>query len=290
MMKKTITQEVRFMKLTYLGTAAAEGWPALFCRCEYCKKALERGGKNLRTRSQAMVNDDLLIDFPADSFSHMQQNGLNFSAVKTLLITHSHMDHFSPTDLHLRSTSYYAHDLSTPNLTLYGNERVMKLLERERITREEEPNDTGISAVEIEAYKPFTAGKYRVTALPAFHAMNEKAFVYLIEDGEKTLLYLHDTGELFDEVYEYLAANKVRADLISYDCTYVALPSGGGHMGLDSCPKVRARLEAIGVSDEKTVSVVNHFSHNGKLIHDELEPAAKEIGFLTSYDGMVVEF
>ncbi|MBR5263155.1 MAG: hypothetical protein IKV50_00525, partial [Clostridia bacterium] len=97
------------MKLTYLGTAAAEGWPALFCRCEYCKKALERGGKNLRTRSQAMVNDDLLIDFPADSFSHMQQNGLNFSAVKTLLITHSHMDHFSPTDLHLRSTSYYAH-------------------------------------------------------------------------------------------------------------------------------------------------------------------------------------
>ncbi|MBO7157535.1 MAG: hypothetical protein J6W31_02930 [Clostridia bacterium] len=278
------------MKLTYLGTAAAEGWPALFCRCEYCKKALERGGKNLRTRSQAMVNDDLLIDFPADSFSHMQQNGLNFSAVKTLLITHSHMDHFSPTDLHLRSTSYYAHDLSTPNLTLYGNERVMKLLERERITREEEPNDTGISAVEIEAYKPFTAGKYRVTALPAFHAMNEKAFVYLIEDGEKTLLYLHDTGELFDEVYEYLAANKVRADLISYDCTYVALPSGGGHMGLDSCPKVRARLEAIGVSDANTISVVNHFSHNGKLIHDELEPAAKEIGFLTSYDGMVVEF
>lgn len=278
------------MKLTYLGTAAAEGWPALFCRCEYCVKALERGGKNLRSRSQALVNDDLLIDFPADSFSHMQQNGLNFSAVKNLLITHSHMDHFSPTDLHLRSTSYYAHNLTSDKLTLYGNERVMKLLERERITREEEPNDTGITAVQIEAYKPFTAGKYRVTALPAFHAMNEKAFVYLIEDGEKTLLYLHDTGELFEEVYEYLAANKIRADLISYDCTYVALPSGGGHMGLDSCPKVRGRLEAIGVSDENTISVINHFSHNGKLIHDELEPAAKEIGFLTSYDGMVVEF
>lgn len=278
------------MKLTYLGTAAAEGWPALFCRCEYCVKALERGGKNLRSRSQALVNDDLLIDFPADSFSHMQQNGLNFSAVKDLLITHSHMDHFSPTDLHLRSTSYYAHNLTTPHLTLHGNERVMKLLERERITREEEPNDTGITAVQVEAYKPFAAGKYRVTALPAFHAMNEKAFVYLIEDGEKTLLYLHDTGELFDEVYEYLAANKVRADLISYDCTYVALPSGGGHMGLDSCPKVRARLESIGVVHENTVHVINHFSHNGKLIHDELEPAAKELGFLTSYDGMVVEF
>lgn len=279
------------MKLTYLGTAAAEGWPALFCRCEYCMKALERGGKNLRTRSQAMVNDDLLIDFPADSFSHMQQNGLNFSAVETLLITHSHMDHFSPADLHLRSLSFYAHNLTKPSLTLYGNQRVMSLLEKQRITRPEEPNDdTGISAVEIKAYQPFTAGKYRVTALPAFHAMNENAFVYLIEDGEKTLLYLHDTGELFDEVYDYLQANKVRADLISYDCTYVALPSGGGHMGLDSCPKVRERLASIGVCDEKTVHVVNHFSHNGKLIHDELEPVAAEIGFLTSYDGMTVEF
>ena len=138
------------MKLTYLGTAAAEGWPALFCRCEYCMKALERGGKNLRTRSQAMVNDDLLIDFPADSFSHMQQNGLDFSAVKNLLITHSHMDHFSPSDLHLRSSSFYAHNQTSDSLTLYGNERVMKLLAGERVVRDEEPNDTGITAVQIE--------------------------------------------------------------------------------------------------------------------------------------------
>ena len=29
------------MKLTYLGTAAAEGLPALFCNCEFCQKARE---------------------------------------------------------------------------------------------------------------------------------------------------------------------------------------------------------------------------------------------------------
>lgn len=278
------------MKLTYLGTAAAEGWPALFCRCEYCRKALEKGGKNLRTRSQAMVNDDLLLDFPADSFSHMQKNSLDFSAVRYLLITHSHMDHFSPTDLHLRSGSYYAHNLTSDSLTLYGNERVMKLLESERVTRSEEPNDTGISAVCIKAYSPFICGRYRITPLPANHAAGENAFVYLIEDGEKTLLYLHDTGLLCDDVYTYLKEQNVHADLVSYDCTFVILPSGGGHMGLDSCPAVRKRLEEIGVSDENTVSVINHFSHNGKLIYDELEPVAKEAGFLTSFDGMSIDF
>lgn len=278
------------MKLTYLGTAAAEGWPALFCRCPYCRKALEAGGRNLRTRSQALVNDDLLLDFPADTFSHMQQNRLDLSAVRYLLITHGHIDHFAPADLHLRDNGFYAHDLTSETLDLYGNARVLKLLENEHVLRAEEPNHTGITPHLAEAYKPFSCGRYRVTPLPANHAGGEKALVYLIEDGEKTLLYLHDTGLLCDGFYDYLREHRVHADLVSYDCTYVALPSGGGHLGLDSCPVVREKLEAIGVSDEKTVSVVNHFSHNGKLIHDELVPVAKELGFLTSYDGMTVEF
>ena len=31
------------MKFKYLGTAAAEGFPAVFCDCEYCKEARKRG-------------------------------------------------------------------------------------------------------------------------------------------------------------------------------------------------------------------------------------------------------
>ena len=36
----------------------------MFCRCELCEKARALGGKNIRTRSQALVNDDLLLDLP----------------------------------------------------------------------------------------------------------------------------------------------------------------------------------------------------------------------------------
>ena len=36
------------MKLKYLGTAAAEGIPALFCRCEMCAYARKAGGKEIR--------------------------------------------------------------------------------------------------------------------------------------------------------------------------------------------------------------------------------------------------
>ena len=59
-------------------------------------------------------------------------------------------------------------------------------------------------------------------------------------------------------------------------------------MGLDSVPYVRKRLYEIGVVDSNTISVVNHFSHNGKLSHDELTAEAKKIDFLCSYDGMEI--
>ncbi len=278
------------MKITYLGTAAAEGWPALFCRCEYCMKAMKAGGRNIRTRSQAMLNDDLLFDFPSDSFHHMQQNRLDFSAVTAVLITHSHLDHFAPDDLHLRNSAYYAHNLTSDHLEFYGNERVIERMQTACRLRPEEPNADGLTIHLAKAYEPFQTGKYTVHPLRAFHALEENALNYAVSDGEKTILYLHDTGLLYDDVYEYLGANHIRADLVSYDCTYVALPSGGGHLGLDSCPVVRKRLEEAGVSDGKTISVINHFSHNGKLIHDELVPVAEELGFLTSYDGMVIEF
>ena len=50
------------MKITYYGTAAAEGQPALFCHCPTCEYARIHKGKDIRTRSQTMINEDLVID------------------------------------------------------------------------------------------------------------------------------------------------------------------------------------------------------------------------------------
>ena len=36
------------MKVCYLGTGAAEGIPALFCKCSYCEGVRVRGGKEVR--------------------------------------------------------------------------------------------------------------------------------------------------------------------------------------------------------------------------------------------------
>lgn len=77
------------MKIKYLGTAAAEGIPAVFCECENCKRSRELGGRNIRTRSQAIIDDTILIDFLADTYMHYLIRNIPLNKIKTCIITHS---------------------------------------------------------------------------------------------------------------------------------------------------------------------------------------------------------
>ena len=112
------------MKILYMGTAAAEGWPGLFCSCPVCTHARKAGGRNLRTRTQAILDDSLLIDFPPDTYAHALRYGLNLARVHTLLVTHSHMDHWFPTDL-IHRHEHFGHGAEGV-LDVYGNEAVEK--------------------------------------------------------------------------------------------------------------------------------------------------------------------
>ena len=49
-------------------------------------------------------------------------------------------------------------------------------------------------------------------------------------------------------------------------------------------------MRELGVIDDKTVLVLQHFSHNGGVTYDELVPIALKRGFEVAYDGMYVEF
>lgn len=275
------------MKLTYLGTAAAEGWPAVYCNCDHCKRAKAAGGRNIRTRSQALVNDDLLIDYPADTYAHALANGLDLSAVRYLLFTHAHMDHCEPLDLAFRMESCYAHGMTCADLDIYGNEACKKRLEDVLAVYHDEKANYNYTVV--KPFEPVEFGAYKVTPLKAYHS-SPNDLVYIIQSEGKTILYLHDTGTKIEESIDYLEANKIKANLVSYDCTFVALPSAWGHMGLDTNVVMRDLFLEKGIIDTNTINVINHFSHNGKLIYDELVPVARDLGFETSYDGMVIEF
>ena len=56
------------MVIRYQGTGAYEGIPALFCPCDTCREARKAGGAEIRSRSGALVDGTLKLDFPPDAY------------------------------------------------------------------------------------------------------------------------------------------------------------------------------------------------------------------------------
>ena len=62
------------MKATYLGTGAAEGIPALFCNCAYCRSVKRRG--EFRSRAQVLIDGELSVDWGSPTFPSPLPDGL----------------------------------------------------------------------------------------------------------------------------------------------------------------------------------------------------------------------
>ena len=278
------------MILQYLGTAAAEGVPGVFCTCEVCQTSRARGGKNIRTRSQAVVYADslgegapderLLIDLPPDTYFHIIRDNLRMESIGHLLITHSHADHFYPVELKYRRGIFANPNPPFP-LNLYGNEAVRDVF----MDKVHNPDYDGFVFHMVENFKPFNAGVFVVTAMPALHAKSERCLIYMIEHGGKRVFYANDTGVFPEETWEYITGKTF--DLISLDCTFGVNKDGKNHMGLPDAVEVEARLQKLGCMKEDTKIVLHHFSHNGGACHDEMVKIADVHGYGVSYDGNV---
>ncbi len=278
------------MKLTFLGTAAAEGIPAVWCNCPTCTQAKQSGGKDVRTRSQILVGDDLLIDFPMDTYMHVLQNRLDLSRVQTVLITHAHMDHCYPGEFVLHGAPY-AHNLTTPKVTVYGNETVAARFTRETAAELSETIAPSVPFVTVHPFDSFQVpGGYCVTALPAVHTKGEECLIYAVRQGDKTILQCNDSGVLPEETFAQMAKRGLRFDLAAFDCTYGLVKHGPGrHMGALDAENVRAQLKKHGLVHEHTKFVLTHFSHNGAQSHVEMERIEQPRGFIVAYDGLQIE-
>lgn len=282
------------MKLQYLGTAAAEGIPAIFCHCKTCLEARKRGGKNIRTRSQAIIDGKLLIDFPADTYMHCIMHNVDITDVRDVLITHSHSDHLYPADIYFRTPGFSSLGTKAEEkLNFYGSSIAMRKI-NSYMGGVAFDFDEYVGANPLVPYKEYTIGTYTVIPLEAIHDVTSGPYFYIIKDSEgKTLLYGNDTNYFSEKVWEYLEKSGIRFDFVSLDCTDANIPDRRyiGHMNITENAQVRERLISIGCADEKTVFCANHFSHNGDdVLYEEFVEVAAKKGFIVSYDGMTVEF
>lgn len=272
------------MELTIFGTAAAEGWPAPFCRCPACQEARRRGGPNLRARSGALLDSDLKIDFSADTVMQMLRTGRDLTDVRAIVFTHQHSDHIVPTELEWASGPFTNTPPAQP-IAVFGNAQVMQMLAQVF----PEPAKANLDfRPPLEALVPVTTPMGDlILPLPADHAPG--AFVLRItrNDG-KSLFYGHDSG-LYPEATLVALAGGSPLDIAVFDCTYGgAKSSNRGHMGVDGVIQMAQALRECGAATAATKLIATHFSHNGGLMHEELVEAFLPHGIAVAYDGIVV--
>ena len=277
------------MEILYMGTAAEERIPGMFCHCELCQKSLKLGGKNIRTRAQALIDDTLLMDFGSDTYAHFVRDGKTLWDIRNILLTHSHPDHLT---LEVFSSRYHwltAETTKYDTIRLYTSAGVIDKIWRVVEARglEKEMIEKTWEFIPMEFFQTIEIDGYQVTPLPAKHAVPEKAFVFLIEKDGKTIFYGNDTGTFGTEIDEWLAEHHKHIDLLSLDCTKGDIETPYyGHMSMSQGRAIADRFLEKGVIDATTKLYFTHFAHGCKMTHDELEQTAKEkYGFKVTYDG-----
>jgi phosphoribosyl 1,2-cyclic phosphate phosphodiesterase len=269
------------MRLFFLGTAAAEGYPGIFCNCSNCQEARAQGGRNLRFRSALLVNDDLLIDFGPDLLASAQRFNLNLHGVTTGLVTHAHMDHFFLGNFQMREPAFTGR-VSIPTLRLYGPLDVTDALAQTF-------PDLTLPRLEIHtvhAFDRWQEGIYHFTAYRAYHAVGYlETLFYSIDDGQHAFLYATDTGSFPTDTWQALEGQ-------SFDAIILEETLGEGeysqHMSFTTFFEHAERLRAAGMLRPGGRLIAHHFSHSGNPTHGKLEAIFTPRGVEVAYDGLEI--
>lgn len=271
------------MQLTFLGSAAAEAWPALFCTCEACAKARQLGGKNVRRRTSYRLGDHIQIDWGPDTTAACLAYGLDMSALTHLVVTHAHEDHFAPYEMYYRRPGF---SLVPQNalLNVFGPPGVQDALK----TVAKDEDTFRVRSHVPEPYREYPLND-QVTLIPieASHGRDiGGAYNYIFRVGDQHFLLGHDTGWWESPVWGFLS--QFEFNLVIMDCTYVRLAQRAHHLGCQDVVDVKAELQRLGGLAADCRFLANHFSHNGQWLHEQMQEFFAPYDIQVGYDGLKI--
>ena len=270
------------MKLSFLGTGAAEGIPSIYCSCKTCQFARKYKGKDIRNRSAVLIDNELCIDFGPDIHHSFQSMGLDASKLKILLITHSHFDHFYPENLEIRSKRYLREEIN--DLIILGNPAVFYKLSLLGYS------DKALHIIRKEApvYKNLKIYDYMIIPIIANHAHEfGGALNFVIKKKERTVIYATDTGMYAEE--QMVMLKGLNADAIILDATNLYACTSENHLNISGFLSMIKELRLNNCIKNDSLIIASHFAHGGVPNHRILEKRLKEHGIIAAYDSMQIE-
>jgi phosphoribosyl 1,2-cyclic phosphodiesterase len=277
------------MELLFLGTSASEGFPNAFCDCENCTAARQAGGSSLRKRCSALINDDLLIDLGPDLMAAAQQHGVSLASVEHCLQTHEHEDHLDPS--HFGSRSQFCGVYGNPRLHWYASQGAIDKATghlARPLADVEVTEKLNLTIHPIAPFQQFTAGPYQVLSVKANHAAPMQTMLFVISEGDRTLFYGTDTGEMGEATWQALAEYERQLNVVIFDHTFGFKGRSNGHMNAEQFLEQVARLRQEGLLAADARIYATHIGHHSNPAHDALAAHAAQQGYLVAYDGLRV--
>jgi phosphoribosyl 1,2-cyclic phosphate phosphodiesterase len=285
------------MEATFLGTGAAQGNPAAYCRCPSCQDVRKRGGRDLRSRSAMRLGDHHQIDAGPDTYLQMVRHGLDMYDVEHILVTHTHSDHLC---LSAIADKVMSTETNQKPLVTYMSRPAKDLVERAIRSSGSGTDWTHRKAdfrlVELDYFASYSAGDLEFDTVKASHnadGEDEFAINYLITfPGGRRLLYAVDTGYYMDETWEFLQGKKV--DTVVMDSTFGGRTDRDeysfGHLHVPSFLKMLERMSSIGFIDASAGIYATHFNPHQGLDHEGLQNAydASDFRVIVAYDGLTI--
>ena len=252
------------MKIRMLGTGYGE--------CKLTKKY----SKEYRARGGVLINETMLIDAPCDVVSTIELIGMSeiTSSINHILISHSHLSHFSNDTIKQLAKNKAIH--------LYASDYVLSLVDCENVIKHPLTPFEGVRV----------GDEYKIIPLPSNHSGcdNEICFNFIIAN-DRVLYYALDGGQINYESYRNFLS-KIKVDCVILDCALGLEATSFKslfHNNIYAANEIKTILLSGGVCRDNARFILSHIPTDKKrLIHEELTPIAKELGFILSYDGLFI--
>lgn len=268
------------MQIQLLGTGGADGIPALYSDSRVSQHARQHKGKDIRSRSAAIVDETLKIDLGPDTWHQLAREGLDARDWSALLFTHSDADHLAVEEL--QYALYPFNDFEYAGFQIYCNSVICRQI---MDAYPEWPFEVFMT----KSFEPFDHAEYRITPIHARHMDDEDAHNFIFQADGKSLLYATDTGIWPEDTWDHLTGH--RLDCLVIECTegFVHTPYSG-HLDIKDMLMVLERLHRQGTIHDATKIITTHHSHNGDATHAELEAELTPHGIQVGFDGLTIDF
>ncbi len=253
------------MRITFLGTGAAEGIPAINCDCAHCTRARKEDGRLQRERNAILFElpgYTMLVEAPPDIRALI--NKYEVHNLHGILATHAAYSHIGG----IKEFEYWQSPLD-----FLAEPALFEVIRKEHWT------DRLDSIMFHIPYYPGAALYFGQFSLIPFAARRHlPIFGISIKVGDKRVVYTSSTP---NRLTNYALALMEGAHMLIVN-TPTFKPPKDDHITLTEAVELQQKVGAERL-------VLTHINHHN-LPHDELEAYVRQFpGVMVAYDGMVLE-